>query len=122
MVYGRIYVIKFPNEKCYIGLTTTSLNKRKREHHSCASRCNKKSYIIYKALNKYDMVDTFELEEIDTAENLEELREKEKQYISSYNSHYITGNGYNMTYGGDGGIGYEYTPEARQKISEKSIS
>ena len=43
------------------------------------------------------MVDTFELVEIDTADTLEELCEKEIGYILSYNSYYMDGNGYNMT-------------------------
>ncbi|NCZ75939.1 MAG: DUF933 domain-containing protein, partial [Betaproteobacteria bacterium] len=54
----------------------------------------------------------------DTASSLEELREKEKMNIQKYNSHYIHGNGYNMTYGGEGNHGYIFTEEDKKKMSE----
>ena len=68
MTDGYIYKIEFPNGKHYIGLTTNSLDQRKQEHKCRAKRGDTK--ILYNALRKYDMVDTFELIEIDTAETL----------------------------------------------------
>ena len=116
MPCGFIYKIQFPNGKHYIGLTTTSLEQRKKEHKRGAksgdTRC------LYKALRKYEMVNNFELIEIDTADTLEELCEKEIGYILEYNSYYMDGNGYNMTYGGDGTNGYVWTKEDKQKMSE----
>lgn len=116
MPCGSIYKIQFPNGKHYIGLTTCSLEQRKRQHKHDAKNGNTKC--LYNALRKYDMVDTFELVEIDTADTLEELCEKEIRYIIKYNSYYINENGYNMTYGGDGTTGYIYTDEDKQKMSE----
>jgi predicted GIY-YIG superfamily endonuclease len=116
MTYGFIYKIQFPNGKYYIGLTTTSLEKRQREHKSYAKNGDTK--VLYNALRKYNMVDTFELIEIDKAVTLEELCEKEILYIQEYNSYYMNGNGYNMTLGGEGSNGYVYTEEDRQIISE----
>ena len=72
MSYGFIYKIEFPNGKHYIGLTTTSLEQRKSKHKSSARNKNN-SNLLYNALRKYDMVDTFELIEIDKANTLEEL-------------------------------------------------
>ena len=117
MTFGSIYKIQFPNGKYYIGLTTTSLEQRKKEHKYCAKNCYPQC--LYKALIKYDMVDTFELIQIDTAETLEELCEMEIIYIIEYNSHYINGKGYNMTFGGEGLSGYIYTEKDKQKQSEK---
>jgi hypothetical protein len=117
MTFGSIYKIQFPNGKHYIGQTTCSLKKRQKEHKSCAKSDNTK--VLYKALRKYNMVDTFELIEIDTADSLEELCEKEIVYILNYNSHYIYGNGYNMTYGGEGANGYVPTEEDNIKNSER---
>ncbi len=118
MSCGSIYKIPFPNGKNYIGLTTTSLEKRKREHKKCAkSRSNQ---CLYNAIRKYDMVDNFELIEIDTADTTDELCEKEIQYIQEYNSYYMNGNGYNMTYGGEGTSGYVFTEEDRQRTSKRS--
>ena len=115
MVYGYIYKIEFPNGKHYIG-QTISLEQRKREHKKCAKKDNT---VLYKALRKYNIIDTFELIEIDTADTFEKLCEKEIEYILIYNSHYIIGYGYNMTYGGDGINGYIFTEEDRKKNSQR---
>jgi hypothetical protein len=116
MTCGFIYKIEFPNGKHYIGKTNTSLKQRQNEHKNSAE--NGKTNSVYKALRKYNMVDTFELVEIDTADTIEELCEMEIGYILMYNSHYIDGNGYNMTYGGEGVVGYVFTEEDKQKMSE----
>lgn len=117
MPYGIIYKIPFPNGKNYIGQTTTSLKQRKNEHKKCMKSDNTK--VLYKALRKYDMVDTFELIEIDKADTLEEMCEKEIKYIQEYNSYYLNGNGYNMTYGGEGVNGYVHTEDDNLRNSER---
>ena len=114
MPYGYIYIIFFPNGKVYIGLTTTSLEQRKKEHKSNAKKGNRR--YLYNALRKYNMVDTFKLIEIDIADTKEELYEKEMGYIIMYRS-FEREYGYNMTYGGDGVNGYVFTEEDRKKIS-----
>ena len=54
--------------------------------------------VLYKALKKYNMIDTFELIEIDNAaETMEELCKKEIEYIKKYDSYYLNNKGYNMT-------------------------
>ena len=116
MTFGSIYKIQFPNGKYYIGLTTTSLEQR-REEHKYRAKGGSTRY-LYNALRKYDMIDTFELIEIDTANSLEELCEMEIGYIIEYNSYYMNGKGYNMTFGGEGLSGYIYTEEHKQKLSE----
>ena len=45
MPYGYIYKISFPNNKIYIGLTTTSIEQRHKEHKSCA--LGKSTCLIY---------------------------------------------------------------------------
>jgi hypothetical protein len=117
MTFGFIYKIVFPNGKHYIGLTTTSLEQRTKEHKNSSKNGDAKC--IYNAIRKYGMVDTLELIEIDTADTIEELCEKEIGYIIEYNSYYMNENGYNMTYGGEGTNGYVYTEEDRQKNRER---
>ena len=116
MTFGYIYKIVFPNGKHYIGLTTTSLGERQTQHKQTAKKGDIRC--LYNALRKYDMVDTLKLIEIDTADTLEELCEKEIGYIVEYNSYYMNKNGYNMTYGGEGTTGYVYTEDIKQKMSE----
>ena len=117
MVFGRIYKILFLNGKVYIGLTTQTLKERWREHKNCAMNANE-TRVLYKALRKHNMIDTFELIEIDTAETMEELCEKEIEYIKKYDSYYLNNKGYNMTFGGEGINGYVFTEEDKQKMSK----
>jgi len=117
MSFGCIYKIQFPNGKHYIGLTTTSIEQRRKEHTRCAKSGDTKC--LYIALRKYNMVDTFELIVIDTGDTLEELQYMEIEYIISYNSYYKNGYGYNMTHGGEGANGYVYTEEDNKKNSER---
>jgi hypothetical protein len=119
MPYGSVYKIVFPHGKHYIGQTKRSLKYRHREHIRCAK--NGDTLPLYNALRCHDMVDTFELIEIDTADTPEELSEKEIKYILEYNSFDKNGHGYNMTYGGEGTNGYVYTEADKQKISEAQI-
>ena len=112
--FGYIYKIQFPNGKNYIGLTT-SLDRRTKQHKKCAKNGDIK--LLYKALRKYDIVDSFELVEIDTATSFEELNKKEIEYIQTYKSYYVDGCGYNMKSGGEGVNGYVYTEEDKLKIS-----
>jgi len=116
MTYGYIYKIQFPNGKHYIGLTTTSLEQRTKQHRCTSKRGD--TQCLYNALRKYKMEDILELIEIDTADTPEELCEKEIKYIQEYNSYYMNGKGYNMTYGGEGVIGYLFTEKDKQKMSE----
>jgi len=117
MTGGSIYRIPFPNGKWYIGLTMNSLEQRTKEHKYSAKSGDTR--YLYNALRKYEMVDILELIEIDTADTLEELCEKEIGYIKEYNSYYMNKNGYNMTYGGEGTNGYIYTEEDNKKNSER---
>ena len=117
MVFGSIYNIPFPNGKNYIGLTTQTLKERRREHKNCAMNANE-TRVLYHALRKFEMIDTFELIEIDTAETIEELCEKEIEYIKKYDSYHKNNRGYNMTFGGEGINGYVFTEEVRQKMSK----
>jgi hypothetical protein len=81
-----IYKIIFPNGKHYIGKTECSLAKRHQQHKIKAR--NNNPCILYHAIRKYEMIDTFQLELIDdTAKTSEELNELEKKYIQEYNSY-----------------------------------
>ena len=102
-MYYKIYKsVNNINGKIYIGYTHKSLEKRIIEH-----RCNSKkgsSYLFHKAIRKYGE-DNFSWEVILESKDKEYiLKEMEKFFIKEYNSYFETGQGYNMTYGGQGGM------------------
>ena len=67
------------------------------------------------AINKYGK-ENFKKEIIEKCNNKEELIEREKYWIEKLNSKYP--NGYNITDGGKGTLGFRHTNEAKQKISK----
>ena len=86
------------NNKVYIGLTTTTLDYRWARHVT-ESKNPQNTKHLYKAMRKYG-IDSFNIEEIDRAETLDELGELERKYIKEYNStDYKCG--YNLTAGGE---------------------
>lgn len=103
-----VYKVTFPNNKCYIGITSKSLSSRKKTHYKMR---NSRNYKFYNALNKYKDLEKWEILD-SSANNWEELCELEKFYINKYNSCY---NGYNSTSGGDGN--YNPCEEVRNKMS-----
>lgn len=87
------------NNKSYIGLTTRTLEDRKEEHKKEAFFGDEK--VFHKAIRKYGF-DSFDFSILeDNILDREELKQKEIFYIKHFNTHYLTGFGYNMTYGGD---------------------
>jgi hypothetical protein len=58
----------------------------------------------------------------DTAETLEELFGKERQHIEQLGTFTKTGRGYNMTLGGDGVFGFEFSEETRPAMAAAHIA
>lgn len=114
--FGIIYKAEFKNGKVYIGQTTRSFKKRKREHLNALYDEN---VVFHNAIIKYGK-SSIAWSVIDTADSLDELNEKEKYWIAFYNSHihFKNSNGYNMTIGGDSTLGWKPSEETKRKISE----
>jgi len=110
---GVVYLIKFPNKKHYVGITTTSFKERMKHH---LSHANTGKQAVHKAIFKYK--EKIEWEVIDKADNWDDLTDLEVKYIKKYNS-YIRNNGYNLTKGGDGTVGYKHTKENNLKNSKR---
>jgi len=95
-----VYRLTSPNQKSYIGKTTSNLKRRWRRHISNSS--NEDHVLsetkLYRALRKHDP-SKWIVEELDQAETIEQLNELEQHYIQKYNTYK---NGYNSTEGGDG--------------------
>ena len=86
------------NGKVYIGQTIYTLARRKANHIKCAK--NGVDRHLYNAMRKYG-IDNFDFEEIDHADNIEDLNYLEAYYITQYDS---VRKGYNMGYGGDNNV------------------
>lgn len=94
---GIIYKITNKiNGKFYIGLTTTSLEERWKCHINSVWKVDRH---LYFAMRKYG-VENFSIEQIDSADDFEELGRLERYYIKKFNS---TNQdiGYNITSGGE---------------------
>ena len=86
--------------KVYIGQTTQTLQERINQHNSHAFG-HQYNYHFHNAIRKYGTDDfTYEIIE-DDIKSAETLNEREKYWISYYNSYY---DGYNSTMGGDGTV------------------
>ena len=83
--------------KIYIGQTTHTLDKRIKGHIKESKIESNRPFML--SINKYGE-DNFEFETIDSADNLDELNNKEIYWIDFYNS--VSPNGYNVTGGGQG--------------------
>jgi hypothetical protein len=101
--------------KIYIGITSNSLEHRKKVHYKKAEEGS--DFCFPRALRKYPR-ECFIWEEIDTAKSLEEANGKEKEYIVEYRSK--APNGYNLTDGGDGTFGIKRSEEHIKLIKENS--
>jgi len=97
-----VYKATSPSGKSYIGITTGILSRRISAHKSRAK--NAKKLPFYAAINKYG-IDSFVWEIIFTTENHKELVEKEISLIKEYNT--AIPNGYNVTAGGEGTLGFK---------------
>lgn len=101
-----MYIYKITNllnNKVYIGQVYNKSIYDRFKRHISEAKPTSKSY-IGRAIAKYGF-ENFTIEEIDTANTLEELNEKEKYWIKYYNSTDLN-YGYNLTPGGDGGNTY----------------
>lgn len=98
------------NGKAYIGQTIQKL-KRRWDFHVCKrSGC----LALKAAFEKYG-IENFTIEIVYEASSLEELCQKEQQFIQEFNT--LAPNGYNLTTGGERPV---YSDESRKKMSESS--
>ena len=102
--------------KCYIGYDS-NWPKRQAEHKTAMKIGN---HVFHRSLRKYGW-DSFEWEAIyQSSDAIHTLKEMEPYFIREFNSciYFPDSNGYNMTEGGEGTIGYKHTPETKIKLAE----
>jgi group I intron endonuclease len=117
-----VYCIKNTvNNKEYIGLTTRTLEERWKQHIYESNKQDSWEWNtpLGNAIKKYgkDLFEVFVLEECSSET---ELKQKEIQLIKERKS-LSTENGYNLTLGGDGRLGYKLSEETKRKIGEGNI-
>lgn len=106
------------NGKTYVGKTTKTLKYRWKRHIEQPIR------VFGKAIAKYGP-DAFVLEilEIIGAHTVEHLQlllnESERKFIANFDCR--VPNGYNLTDGGDGAVGYKHTSEAHEKMRQAQL-
>lgn len=111
---GYVYKItNTVNQKSYIGISIHEPEKGRIKKH-ISGRGN---LILARAVKKYGR-DAFTHEILEENVFDEFLSELEKAYIAKFNT--IRPNGYNITSGGGGILGYKHTPETKQRISNTS--
>lgn len=106
------------NSKKYIGKT---INYEKRIKQHIRNAKNKKlNYPIYKAIRKYG-IENFKWEILAECINEIDLNNKEREFIKSEKST-VYENGYNLSYGGDGQLGYKHTDEFKNNLSKRMMN
>lgn len=95
-IYSGVYKITFPNNKIYIGISN-NIYRRMLEHNSDF----RNNLPIERAIQKYGKITEFVILEEINPNNREFMREREKFWISAFNSNKKEF-GYNISEGGDG--------------------
>lgn len=106
-----VYKVTSPSGKCYIGVTSRDLEFRKQCHYQELKTGT--NYNFHNAIRKYSDQLVWEVICECTTGNYEDLKSLEKYYIQKYRSY---NNGYNMTLGGDGTLGWKHTEETKAKM------
>ena len=114
-------IINNVNQKIYIGKTSSTIEKRFREHcnDSKKERCEKRP--LYDAMNKYG-IENFTVEKIEEVENDEIASEREIYWINKLRTYigFNDSNGYNATLGGDSKRIYDYQTIAKKYLELKN--
>lgn len=110
MYYIYCY-INLTNQHKYVG-QTNNLQRRIREHRSCAFNNKASSYndLIHQKIRKYGE-NNFEITVLEKlyTEDFKEVDEREIYWIKKLESHRSTGKGYNSTWGG-------HNPENKSRV------
>jgi len=104
------------NSKCYVGWTSTTMEKRWKRHCG-ASKAGSRNH-FHAAIRKWG-IDCWEHEILESLPTAEEAKLAEILWIQNKKSHIYTneGVGYNETLGGEGCAGCKRTAEHRAAIS-----
>lgn len=111
-MYQVYLVTNKVNNKKYVGITKRDVKIRIKEHFSI-QKSNERNTKFTNAILKYGK-ENFVVQILEDNIPDELAEEKEIYYIKQYDSYK---NGYNSTEGGNGTVGYIFTNEVREKMS-----
>jgi group I intron endonuclease len=110
------FALNTVNGKAYVGWTQTTAAKRFRQHCATAKRGSR--YVFHAALRKYGP-DSFSVLTVWKGDDADEMKQVERNYIAGMKTNQRE-RGYNMTAGGEGMLGFVFTPESRARMSESA--
>ena len=120
MSQGIYKITNLINNKCYIG-KSSNIEERFKYHRQRYLEIREWDKMLYKAIRKYK-IENFSFEIIEIIEDYTEQKgnEREKYWIAYYNS-YCKNEGYNETWGGDGGVTTENPRAAYGKLTNEEV-
>lgn len=115
---AKIYVItNNVNKKRYVGFTMQKVEKRL-THHIGRTRQNY-NYHLVNSIRKHGW-ENFSTEVILESKDVEYMKDiMEPYFIKELNTFYENGAGYNMTWGGEGILGYKKTKKQREATGDR---
>lgn len=113
-----VYTITFNDQVKYIGITSSTLERREYLHKNEAAGI-RSQYLIHKAMRKYP--NSYKFNEFLSVFKWKDACELEKDLIKTFKTYVLNG-GYNLTTGGEGNPGPYRSPEWRKKKSESQKS
>ena len=118
MAFNVYLVTNKVNGKKYVGCTKFSIEKRWNGHVCDATRKNSQ-VVLGHAIRKHGK-DAFEVSLLEECSSIEEMKEAEEDWINELktNCFEYPENGYNMTNGGDGLWGHQFSEKSRKLMSE----
>ena len=100
MIFSVYKITNLVNKKVYVGFTQKTIQERFNKHiQEAYNKSNNR--VLLNAIRKHTK-DNFVVELCEQFDNRDEAFDAETYYIKKYNSHYLDGHGYNMSYGGEG--------------------
>lgn len=123
MKYYQLYLItNLINEKKYVGQTNQQKGylSRFKEHCKCAEKYDGNISVLHKAIHKYGK-ENFTVKLLMHNISEDKINFYERLWIEKYNTYYGNHQGYNMTLGGSGTVGYIFTDDSKLKQSNASI-
>ena len=119
-IYSIYKATNLINGKIYIGYSGNfrkRLNAHKRKAFSKSKEFE--NIYFYNSMRKYGW-ENFKFEIIYQSKDKEHCHfEMETYFICYYDTYYLSNNGYNMTYGGEGAVGYKMSEEGKINIKLK---